>query len=158
MVGYAAFAANPPYITCVDAPGAMNFGTIGARSFIWTTVSAKPHKYRPGRLFSRGTENTDYRVKQAVESPVVQYADLRHEQFLMGREQFAGPRVADDSEGALFEVGIREPHGLRVGIWTAGYLTQNPVTATDICKHDGGAQLALGEIGKRERNKDYRTD
>ena len=48
-------------------------------------------------LFSRGTENTDDRVKQAVKRLVVQNADLRHEQFLMGREQFAGPRVADDA-------------------------------------------------------------
>jgi hypothetical protein len=97
-------------------------------------------------LFSRGTENADDRVKEAVERLVVQNANLRHEQFLIGREQFAGPRVADDPEGALFEVRIREPYGLRVCIRTAGYLTQNPIAATDIGEHDGGAQLALGEV------------
>jgi hypothetical protein len=39
-----------------------------------------------------------------------------------------------------------------------GYLTQNPIAATDIGEHDGGAQLALGEVGKRERNEYYRAD
>jgi len=109
-------------------------------------------------LPSRGTENADDRVKQAVKRLVVQNADFRHEQFLIGREQFAGPRVADDAEGALFEVGIREPNCLRVCIRTAGYLTQNPIAATDIGEHDGGAQFALGEVGKRERNEYYRAD
>lgn|ERR1043166_6197794 len=92
-------------------------------------------------LFSRGAENADDRVKQAVKRRVVQSADLRHEQFLIGREQFAGPRVADDAEGALFEVRIREPYGLRVCIWTTGYLTQNPIAATGIGEHDGGRSL-----------------
>ena len=77
-------------------------------------------------LFSRGTENADDCVKQAVKRLAVQNADLRHEQFLIGREQFTGTRVADDAEGALFEVGIREPYCLRVCIRTAGYLAQNP--------------------------------
>ena len=68
----------------------MNLGTIGAR-FCGST------------LFPRGTENTDDRVKQAAERPVVQNADLRYEQLPIGREE---SRVADDAEGALFEVGI----------------------------------------------------
>lgn len=109
-------------------------------------------------LFPRGTKNADDRVKQTVKRLIVQDADLRHEQFLIGREQFAGPRVADDAEGAFCEVGIRKRYGLRVCIWTAGYLTQNPIAATDIGEHDGGAQLALGEVGKRERNEYYRAD
>ncbi len=90
-------------------------------------------------LFSRGTENADDRVKQAVKRLIIQNADLRHKQFLIGSEQFAGPRVADDAEGAFFEVRIREPYGIRICIWTAGYLTQNPIAATDSGEHDGGA-------------------
>ena len=79
----------------------MNLGTIGAR-FCGST------------LFPRGTENTDDRVKQAAERPVVQNADLRYEQLPIGREEFARSRVADDAEGALFEVGIRKSYGFRV--------------------------------------------
>ena len=30
--------------------------------------------------------------------------------------------------------------------------------ATDIGEHDGGPQLALREVGKRERNRYYRAD
>jgi len=42
-------------------------------------------------LFSRGTENADDRVKQAVKRLIIQNADLRHKQFLISSEQFAGP-------------------------------------------------------------------
>jgi hypothetical protein len=123
----------------------MNLGTLGGRFF-------------QSPLFSPGTENTDDRVKQAAERTVVQNADLRHEQSLIGREQFAGSRVADDAEGALFEVGSYEPNRLRIGVSTAGYLAHDPIAATDIGEHDGRSQLALGEVGKRERNECYRAD
>jgi hypothetical protein len=123
----------------------MNLGTTGAR-FCRST------------LFSRRSEDTDHRVKQAVKRLLVQAADLRHEQLLIGREQLAGPGITDDPEGAPLEVGFGEPYGLRVGIRAAGYLAQNPVAATGIGENDGRTQFALGEVRKRERNQYYRAD
>lgn len=81
-------------------------------------------------LFPRWTEHTDDRIKQSAQRLFVQDADFRHEQLLIGREQLSGPRVTDDAERALREVGIRELSSLRVRIWTAGDLTQDPISAT----------------------------
>lgn len=90
-------------------PREMNLGTIGAR-------------FCRSALFFRRSEDTDHRVKQAVKRLVVQVADLRYEQLLIGREQLAGPGIADDAERAPRSRNWRalRPSRRHTGCWSPG--------------------------------------
>jgi len=97
-------------------------------------------------------EKADYRAEHAVECCSTENADFGNQQFLIGGEKLAGSRVTHDAERASREVGIRQPDRLRIGIRTARELAQDPVAVAGIGQNDRRTQLALGKIGKRERN------
>jgi hypothetical protein len=74
----------------------------------------------------------------------------------MGGKQLSRARIADELKTAMLEIAIRELDGTNVRIRLARDLAQNPIAPPGSGGHNRWAPFGLGQVGKRERNENYR--